>query len=256
MGSVYAKFACDFANAQVGKPCGKTSTYAAELDAIKYFNYPKNGVADSCSIFVNDCVYNATVNPSKDKWTALYAMCEPQSAGCNEAAGCTQAARYFKRASRYSTKCQDACRGDQIFFRKSNGAIYHTGIVVDWDSKGLYVVEGNTNGGKVAKKFYSYGDSKIAGFGHPRYDGFEPKTAKKEEPVKAQPKAPTYTNYKVKTNSGVGLRLRASNSTASAILTLIPNGKAIKVDGTKGNWAHTSYGGYTGYCSLDWLVKV
>jgi hypothetical protein len=74
-------------------------------------------------------------------------------------------------------------RGDQVFFVKSNGVYYHTGLVVDWDENGIYTVEGNTNGGKVAKKFYNYDDPKIAGYGRPRYDGWDIE-AKPDKPAK------------------------------------------------------------------------
>ena len=172
MGSCYAKLAVDYALAQVGNECGKTNQYSAMLDEIDYFNTKKNGYADSCSIFVNACVYMATVDPSQDKWTALYMMYEPQD-GSNAAAGCTQAAGYFKAHDAFYNNPKDFERGDQVFFWKSNKAIYHTGIIVSWDDDGIDVVEGNTNGGMVAKKHYSYNDEKIAGVGRPRYDGWE-----------------------------------------------------------------------------------
>jgi hypothetical protein len=149
------------------------------LDSIDYFNTKKNGYADSCSIFVNACVLiGGCVDPSffsdpeGAKWTALYMMYEPQD-GSNAAAGCTQAAGYFKANDAWYTNPKDFERGDQVFFWKSNKAIYHTGIIVSWDSDGIDVVEGNTNGGMVALKHYSYGDEKIAGVGRPRYDGWE-----------------------------------------------------------------------------------
>lgn len=181
MGSCYAKGAVDYALKQfeAGCTCGKTNQYSEILDSVQYFNTPKNGYADSCSIFVNACVLlGGCVDPSANddieaaKWTALYMMYEPQD-GSNAAAGCTQAAGYFKANNAWYTNPKDFERGDQIFFWKSNKAIYHTGIIVDWDNDGVYVVEGNTNGGMVAKKFYSYDDEKIAGVGRPRYDGWE-----------------------------------------------------------------------------------
>jgi len=178
MGSCYAKKAVDYALAQVGCACGKYNDYALILDSVQYFNTPKQGV-DSCSVFVNACVLlGGCVEPSANddieaaKWTALYMMYEPQD-GSNAAAGCTQAAGYFKANDAWYTDPKDFERGDQIFFWKSNKAIYHTGIIVDWDETGLTVVEGNTNGGMVAKKRYSYDDEKIAGVGRPRYDGWE-----------------------------------------------------------------------------------
>lgn len=193
MGSCYAKKAVDFALAQVGKECGKTNEYSAQLDAVDYFNTKKNGCADSCSIFVNACVYNACIEPTPDedpegaKWTAYYMMYEPSR---NSAAGCTQAASYFKENDAYYTDTQDFERGDQLFFRRSDGALYHTGIIVGWDEDGLDVVEGNTNGGMVALKHYSYSEPKIDGVGRPRYDGWELETAEPEKPVEDQTPEP------------------------------------------------------------------
>lgn len=173
MGSCYAKKAVDIALDEVGyQGDGKYCKYSEELDSVQYFNYPKNGAADWCSIFVNWCIYKSTVYPSDDKWTALYMMYEPQT-GSNAAAGCTQAANYFKANDAFYTNPQDFERGDQIFFKRSDGAIYHTGIITGWDDSGLEVVEGNTNGSMVAVKHYPYDSDKIAGVGRPRYDGWE-----------------------------------------------------------------------------------
>ena len=182
MGSCYAKGAVDYALAQVGCSCGKYNDYAALLDSVNYFNTPKQGV-DSCSVFVNACVLlGGCVDPSANddieaaKWTALYMMYEPQN-GDNAAAGCTQAAGYFKANNAWYTNPKDFERGDQIFFWKSNKAIYHTGIIVDWNDEGLKVVEGNTTyegiSGMVGLKLYPYNSEKIAGVGRPRYDGWE-----------------------------------------------------------------------------------
>lgn len=171
MGSCYAKKAVDIAISQIGyEGDGKYNKYAEELDKVKYFNYPKNGEADWCSIFVNWCIYKATIDPSEDVYTAHYMTCSPDTDNC--AAGCTQASNYYKSKDCWSSSTKDFERGDQVFFWKSNKAIYHTGIIVDWDENGIYVVEGNTNGSMVAKKFYSYSDSKLAGVGKVRYDGW------------------------------------------------------------------------------------
>ena len=172
MGSCYAKKAVEIALNEVGyQGDGKYCKYSEELDSVKYFNYPKNGAADWCSIFVNWCIYKATIWPDEDVYTAHYMMCEPDSG--NAAAGCTQAANYFKSKDQWSSATKDFERGDQVFFKRSDGALYHTGIIVDWDENGIYVVEGNTNGSQVSKKFYSYDSDKLAGVGHPRYDGWD-----------------------------------------------------------------------------------
>lgn len=67
--------------------------------------------------------------------------------------------------------------GAQIFFKNSS-RIYHTGLVYAFDSRYVYTVEGNTsgasgviaNGGGVCKKRYLRTNSKIAGYGYPKYD--------------------------------------------------------------------------------------
>lgn len=67
--------------------------------------------------------------------------------------------------------------GDQIFFKNST-RINHTGLVYKVDSKYVYTIEGNTsagdeviaNGGCVAKKKYLLTNSRIAGYGRPKYD--------------------------------------------------------------------------------------
>ena len=170
MGSCYAKKVVDTALSEIGYQAdGKYNKYAEELDDINYWNMPdKNGVADWCSIFVSWCVYKSTL-PDPDKWDSHYFLFQPDS-GENLAAGCGYAANYFMNNDAWTDNPE---RGDQVFFVKSNGVYYHTGIVVDWDENGIYTVEGNTNGGKVAKKFYKYSDSKIAGYGRPRYDGWD-----------------------------------------------------------------------------------
>ena len=168
MAEVYIKDVVNEALAQVGKSCGKTNPYSAELDKVKFYNYPKNGVADSCSIFVDDMVYRHTDPKTASNARAI--LCEPNVDNCG--AGCTQAAGYFKSAKRWISKPSDFKVGDKIFFKKSNGALYHTGLIVDIGSV-ITTVEGNTNGGKVAKKTYAFTDSKIAGAGRPKYTGYE-----------------------------------------------------------------------------------
>lgn len=67
--------------------------------------------------------------------------------------------------------------GAQIFF--TNGTrICHTGLVYKFDKTYVYTVEGNTsggssvisNGGGVCKKKYVRTNSRIAGYGYPKYD--------------------------------------------------------------------------------------
>lgn len=67
--------------------------------------------------------------------------------------------------------------GAQIFF-KNKTRINHTGLVYNFDTRYVYTVEGNTsgasgvisNGGGVCTKKYLRTNSKIAGYGYPKYD--------------------------------------------------------------------------------------
>ena len=66
--------------------------------------------------------------------------------------------------------------GYQIFFKNSS-RIYHTGLVTKCEGGMVYTIEGNTssdkgvvaNGGCVRQKSYSVADSKIAGYGIPKF---------------------------------------------------------------------------------------
>ena len=173
MGSLYAKDLVDLALSEVGYQAdGKFNKYAEELDAVNYFNMgAKNGIADFCSIFISWLAYRCS-KPDPSKWDAHYFLFQPDR-GEDLAASCGWAAQYFMDNDAFYTNPKDFERGDQIFFVKSNGVYYHTGIIVDWDDSGIYTVEANTSGGKTLKKNYSYSDEKIAGVGRPRYDGWE-----------------------------------------------------------------------------------
>lgn len=216
MGSLYAKDVVDTALQEIGyQGDGKWNKYAEELDSIDYFNTKKNGAADWCAVFVCWCAYRNTLwEPSK--WDAYYFLYQPSSPGANCAAGCTQAAGYYKDAGAWYSNTKDFERGDQIFFKKSNGAIYHTGIIVDWDGDGIYTVEGNTGSSQVLKRFYAYSDSRIAGVGRPRYDGWElptaetPNTEPKPEP--APEPEPQGKEYTVRVNTFLNVRLGPSTS--------------------------------------------
>ena len=183
---VYAKSCIEWWKAQVGKDCGKTNEYSAFMDSYKFYNYPKNGAANSCAIFYDTAIMK-TMKPEPNANAGRAILCEPNVDNCG--AGCAQKVQYYKNAGRWITKHSDAQSGDEIFFRRDSAVtksnplgVYHTGAVVDWDKKGFYTVEGNTNGGKVAQKFYPYGDSRIAGFGRPKWTGWEP--PKETEPSK------------------------------------------------------------------------
>lgn len=219
-----------------------SSKYSVYLDKFKFYNYPKNGAASWCAIFYDYCVF---VNNGEqvDKTRAI--LCEPNVDNCG--AGCTQKVSYYKSKGRWINQPSKATTGDEIFFKKSNGAVYHTGIVVDWDSKGFYVVEGNTNGNKVAKKFYSYSDPKIAGFGRPDWYKYEDEA---EKPATSSGSG----KYIVNTKSDP-LRLRAYGSLSAPTICLMKKGSEVTMLEDCGDWAKIKYKTMIGYCYKSYLKK-
>lgn len=116
-----------------------------------------------CDAFTDWCAYKAY---GKDK--AIELLC-----GQFDDYTVNSSNQYKNKGQWYKTPRT----GDQIFF--TNGTkICHTGWVYKVDKRYVYPIEGNTsnknelepNGGCVAKKKYSIGDSKIAGYGRPAYD--------------------------------------------------------------------------------------
>ena len=152
-----------------------TSKFSKFMDQIDWYNGIKTGECTWCAIFYDYCI---AVNKGDLTYQqARQIVCEPIKASNNTGAGCIQKAQMYKDAGQWISKASGATTGDQMFFKGSDGKIYHTGIVTGWDSTGLWVVEGSTTynnkPNSVGKKHYSFNDSKIAGFGRPRWYMFD-----------------------------------------------------------------------------------
>ena len=89
--------------------------------------------------------------------------------GCG--ADCEFSASYYRAADQWSS---EPSLGAQVFFG-ARGSESHTGVVVGYDAAHVYTVEGNTgysadySGGAVLERTYSRGDSRIVGYGVPRW---------------------------------------------------------------------------------------
>lgn len=95
--------------------------------------------------------------------TAACAMTyQPMGAG---SALCRQSAKYYADNGAFYKRPET---GDQVFFFAS-GAINHTGVVVRVVGGSIITVEGNSND-QVSERCYSMGDSRIAGYGRPRWE--------------------------------------------------------------------------------------
>lgn len=198
MAEIYLKPTVAWYEEQVGYSSGssKSSKYSKEMDSCNFYNTKKNGYANWCGIFYDTGIKENAIDASVDEVRAM--VYEPNKDNCG--AGCAQKIGYYKSHNAWYPHKVKGCPaqiGDEIFFgspeyKNSSNPLgaYHTGAVVDWDSKGLYTVEGNTNGkGDVSRRFYSYSDSRILGFGRPNWTGLQPETEKPvdEKPEPAEP---------------------------------------------------------------------
>lgn len=235
---------------QVGykeSPLGSNQTkYAKELDAVKFYNYPKyTAKAAWCDIFVDWCVWVAA---GRDKARALKALYEPTKDNCG--AGCKFSAQYFRSHNAWS---KTAKVGAQIFFGKL-GAETHTGVVVAVGVNTITTVEGNKSN-MVKKCSYSKNDPKIVGYGLIKYDN-QPQPQPTPTPTPTPTPQPSYKTYKVQTNSGVDLRIRKEPSVKSKQIGSIPNGKTCKVYSIKNGWANVEYNKIKGYSSSKYLKEI
>lgn len=131
-------------------------------DLVKEIGSPyANGVA-WCDEFVDWCFIRAYGKKGAKELLLGYSAYTQTSAG------------YFKNNKQWHESNPKA--GDIVFF-KNETRICHTGIVYKVDGVKFYTIEGNTtsstevvpNGGGVYKKSYSLNNTKVAGFGRPKY---------------------------------------------------------------------------------------
>jgi hypothetical protein len=98
---------------------GNWTKYAAFLDGLGVYNFPKNGYA-WCDMFVDWC-YITTFGLS----VAMKMTNQPMG---GYGAGCTQSAGYYRAVGRFHKSNPQP--GDQIFFTNDGGkSMYHTGLV-------------------------------------------------------------------------------------------------------------------------------
>lgn len=162
--------------------------YSRDLDAIKYFNTPKNSFP-WCTSFVN-WVLVQTVGAKLAK--EMTGQPEKNNLGASS----TSAVQYYKSIGRFYNLPQV---GDQIFFTKDGGKKFnHTGLVTKVTSTTVYTIEGNTssepgvidNGGCVREKSYPLNYNKIGGYGRPKYE-----LVKEEEEVTQEDFNKMMNNY-------------------------------------------------------------
>lgn len=140
--------------------------YSRDLDAIHYFNTPKNGPKGEWCAIIQSWAH---VKLYKDARTARASLYQPDDPKYNCGAGCVNQAQYFRENNAFFTYPQV---GDMIFFG-SAGDESHTGRVVEVTDRNVITIEGNeANEVRVCR--YSIDDPKIVGYGRPRFESGDP----------------------------------------------------------------------------------
>ena len=200
--------------------------YARDLDNIEgFYNGKKNGY-DWCDIFVDWCFVEAF---GVDR--ALKLLCQPRK---STGAGCGFSMNFYKEKGQFS---KEAKKGSQIFFTDGE-SIYHTGLVYNVDNSKVYTIEGNTNGGEVAKKSYPLNASYIAGYGEPKYN--ETSTAEEEKAEETESTDKAIATVKV--TAKAGLNIRKDPNTECEILGAYTYNSSRKIYEVKGKWGRTKDG--------------
>jgi uncharacterized protein YgiM (DUF1202 family) len=148
---------------------------------------------------------------------------------------------YKKRASGYTPRA-----GDLIFFRASTSVYYssHVGLVLGAEGGYVYTVEGN-NEGQVGYHKYSASSTYIMGYGTPDY-------AERAGTVYDFELRDSYFEAGVYVTTA-DLNHRAGPDTSYKSYGKIPAGTSLEITEGRDGWARVTYGGQSGWCSLDYL---
>lgn len=209
-----------------------------------------------CGCFVNWCFKKAYGEAAAKKLTCggLYNFYTPDMA------------QYYKIKGQWYSKPK---KGDVIFFRNSE-RIHHVGIVSAVTSSTVYTIEGNTsagsqvipNGGAVCEKSYALDNSRIAGYGRPKYSDVKESSGD----VPAAPETPTGVKepvawYGKVTASTLNVRKWAGVDNETCSFSPLKKGtkvgvcSAIADDGGE-YWYYILYKGKHGFVSSSYIEPV
>lgn len=237
MGSLYADDVCKKAEEWIGYHEGSNNwnIFAKILDDCGYFAPQEKQNIPWCAIFCDCmCLISALPKDRDDeakKWDAQYFLFQPSYN--NYSCSAAYMAQYFKNADAWTTS--DPKKGDFIFFDFGNG-IAHVGLVEDTEDY-ITTIEGNA-GDMVQRKWYDFDDSRIAGFGRPRYDDEDEDedTDVEPEPEPApapEPEEPCTINLRILSRGSTGEQVNTLkallNEFGYAVKTY--NGESMPLDG-------------------------
>lgn len=193
MGSMYIK---DVLSSAIGtlnyhEEPNNWTIFAERLDNCDYFAPQKKQNVAWCGVWIDYIFLDGATNPGDDeakKYDAQYFLYQPSYNNYSASASCM--ASYFKNAGAWYDVPEV---GDIIFFKNADG-IYHVGIVESIEGRTINTIEGNTSD-SVLRRSYDCDAEKIAGYGRPRYDGYEyPSSSESDSYTKDIKATVTYKN--------------------------------------------------------------
>ena len=214
-----------YAKSQIGYKEGVSNwnKYASELDAVDYFaGCGKKQFLPWCAVFICAVMYNSykdTPSPTPPTPTK----------------------------DEYTVKTSS---GDSLRLRaEPNTSSKQVGYIPNGKTiKADEVVKGESIGGCEAWVKTTYDGAQ--GYASGKYLTPTPQIDPDPQPT------PTYKEYRVKTNTGVDLRIREKPTTNSKQIGYIPNGEICKVYSISDGWADVEYKGVRGYSYARYLKEV
>lgn len=152
-----------------------------------------------------------------------------------------------------STSSSDIPVGSTVYFGNCGGGPCRSCASSYYGHVGIYVGDGyfvHATGGKVQKSTISSWASKYRGYGYCGNFNLDV-----DYPAKDNFSTDYAGNYIV-TTSTYPLTMRSGPSSGYSVVTTIPRNATVYVEKANGSWAYVSYGGYRGYCSMEYLQKV
>ena len=273
MGEIYLESAIEWFESQTGYSSGstKSSKYSRLLDSVDFYESQKEGNANWDLMFIDYGIY---------KTAEFDDINEIKSILCGE--NCVERIKYFKRIWAWRKREKifySPKKGDLIFFgsnkdksKENPYGVHHAGIVVNRDEKGIYTIEGNTNGkGDVSKRFYFLNDNTILGYGRPKWTGVD--DMKQKSKIDKTEVTPTFhasttpaivkieeVEYTVTAPNGLYLRANAPVNTYSiygsgATIATLACGDIFKETKRENKWSYGTSNGKTGWVCNEYLTK-
>lgn len=190
-----------------------------------------------------------------DSWCATFVSAIAIQANLAEIfpieCGCGEMVNLAKKAGIWKGRDYSPKTGDVIMYdwtAKSPGWADHTGFVEEDEGPAILTIEGNTNGGKCARRTVLKSDPQIYGFIAPDYaaacSGF-PFIGKIQTDVNLRTSP---------INLGIFNKCKVDRNDGKGIRSVLHQGETVEIIGESGKWWQTRIRGEV-YTWTPWIVK-